>query len=210
MKNTAKLLIVFGLLACAPTFAGARFYVGIGGPVAYAPYSYRVAYAPPVVPAYYYARPAYPGPGHTWIDGSYYWGWRTLCVPAWILGSASICRSPLVRTPATMADAITTATGADKRCKPVSVTGIGNIARPSIPRPRFLLAASWYSKESPNFTKFGCAVPDTEGAQLAYPPACHTQPHGCAVIGTRGSDRHEKWRPRNRLHHQERRLESYH
>ena len=74
MKNTLKLLMVFGLLACAPTFAGARFYVGIGGPVAYAPYSYRVAYPPPVVPAYYYARPAYPGRGHVWIDGGYQWG----------------------------------------------------------------------------------------------------------------------------------------
>jgi len=76
MKNTLKLLIVFGLLACSTTFAAGRFYVGIGGPVgyAYSPYSYAVAYPPPVAPAYYYARPAYPGPGYTWIGGSYYWG----------------------------------------------------------------------------------------------------------------------------------------
>ena len=79
MKNLLRLLVVFGLLACGTTFAGARFYVGIGGPVgygyAYAPYGYA-APLPPVAPAYYYARPAYPGPGYTWVDGSYYWGGR--------------------------------------------------------------------------------------------------------------------------------------
>lgn len=73
-----KLLLTFALLAATSinTFAGPRFAVGFGGPVpyAYAPYPYRVAYAPPPPPAYYYARPAFPGPGYAWVDGHYYWG----------------------------------------------------------------------------------------------------------------------------------------
>jgi hypothetical protein len=75
MKLTCKLLIVFALLACGTTFAGPRFYVGIGAPgYAYAPYGYAVGYPPPVAPVYAYARPAYPGPGYAWVNGSYYWG----------------------------------------------------------------------------------------------------------------------------------------
>jgi hypothetical protein len=75
MKSSVKLLLVFALLACGTTFAGGRFYVGIGAPVpyVYAPHSYAVAYPPPVA-APYYARPAYPGPGYAWVNGSYYWG----------------------------------------------------------------------------------------------------------------------------------------
>jgi hypothetical protein len=74
MKQAAKLLIVFALLACGTTFAGGRFFVGIGGPgYAYAPYGYAVGYPPPIAPAYY-ARPAYPGPGYAWVNGAYYWG----------------------------------------------------------------------------------------------------------------------------------------
>jgi len=75
MKQTAKLLIVFALLACSTTFAGGRFFVGVGGPVgyAYAPSVYAVGYPPPVAPAYY-ARPAYPGAGYAWVGGGYYWG----------------------------------------------------------------------------------------------------------------------------------------
>jgi hypothetical protein len=70
-----KLLLAFALLAGGTMFAGGRFFVGIGAPVpyAYSPYAYRVAYAPPPPPAYY-ARPAYPGPGYSWVDGHHYWG----------------------------------------------------------------------------------------------------------------------------------------
>jgi hypothetical protein len=75
MKQSFKILFVFALLACGTTFAGGRFFIGVGAPVpyAYAPYAYSVAVPPPVAPAYYYARPAYPGPGYTYINGYYNW-----------------------------------------------------------------------------------------------------------------------------------------
>ena len=77
MKTKLLLLMtVFG----ASLFAGGlhvRVGVGIGpgygyvGP-AYGYYEQPVYYAPPVAPVAVYARPAYPGRGHVWINGYYY------------------------------------------------------------------------------------------------------------------------------------------
>ncbi len=69
-------LVAILLLAGATVFAGPRVYVGLGvgvpGPV--------MAYAPPPPPVVAYAPPM-PGPGYSYVAGSYYpagprWGWR--------------------------------------------------------------------------------------------------------------------------------------
>lgn len=77
-------LLTFLLLAGSSLFARTHvsFGVGIGvggyGPAYYAPPP--VYYAPPA-PIGYYARPAYPGRGYSWIDGYWYpagprYAWR--------------------------------------------------------------------------------------------------------------------------------------
>ena len=60
-----KKLIALLFLAGTSVFAGPRFFVGfgVGG-----------YYPAPPRPVYSYYRPAYPGPGYTWVDGYYYPG----------------------------------------------------------------------------------------------------------------------------------------
>lgn len=58
-----KKLLALLFLAGTSVFAGPRVFVGFG----------VGGYYPPPPPAPYYAyRPAYPGPGYTWVDGYYY------------------------------------------------------------------------------------------------------------------------------------------
>ena len=56
-------LLVLVLLAAGSVFAGTHVFVGVGvgGGFGYAP------------PSAYYAAPPCPGPGYSWIDGSWYW-----------------------------------------------------------------------------------------------------------------------------------------
>jgi hypothetical protein len=65
----AKLLALL-LLGGSSLFAGTHFSIGIGvGPGYYPGYYYA---PPPPAPVVRYYRPAYPGPGYTWIGGYYY------------------------------------------------------------------------------------------------------------------------------------------
>jgi hypothetical protein len=91
------------LLAGGSLFARSHVYVGFGvgyGPGYYggyyAPRPVYTYYAPPPPPVAYYGRPAYPGPGYSWIDGYWYpvrnryywragyWGRRPFAGARWV------------------------------------------------------------------------------------------------------------------------------
>ena len=57
-----KLLMV--VLLAAGALSAATFSVGVGVGVP--------AFGPPPAPVVAYARPAYPGPGYTWVGGYWY------------------------------------------------------------------------------------------------------------------------------------------